>query len=70
MKWVIIALCEMIGVYFLFCSFKMRKVNSDFKFKHMFSNQIVMNNSSWQQLLLEGVLGILLGVLGFFTLRG
>ena len=69
MKWVLIALCELGGIYLVFCAFKQRKDNSNFELKHLFSNRIIMSNASWQWLLINGILGILLGGLTFFLLR-
>lgn len=65
-KWVIIIACALFGLHHLFFAFKNNNSEKqEFKLRHLFQN-IPLKNASRTQLIIEGVFGILIGILAYF----
>ena len=68
--WTIIAIGELMGCYLVFIGIQKKiKRNATFKLRHLFQN-ISLSESSGTQLVIEGILGILLGLLFYYVMYG
>lgn len=67
--WLLVIGSEIFGFYFLVCGIKRYSKNpkDQFKFIHLFQN-MGFNESSGEQLIVEGILGILLGMIGVYLM--
>jgi hypothetical protein len=66
-KWVIVVSCISCGLYHLLLALSKIWSRNSFKLRHIFTN-IPFSDTSRPQLVIEGLLGIFLGILGYLYL--
>jgi hypothetical protein len=65
-KYIAIIGCSLSGIYLLYCAYKKPESEKyEFRIKDLFQN-FSIDSSSKTKLIIEGLFGILLGILGYF----